>query len=206
MSEITIAGCGPGNKQYASLAALQAIEDADVVIGAARLIDEFATGKVSFVYSGVQDTLDAIIRNSDKKVVVLVTGDPGFFSITACILSLYKASDINIIPGISSVTFAFNRLGIPWHDALFLSAHKSLQIDFSEKISSSSKSGILTSPQHTPSFIGGLIDHVIAMNKIFYVCERLSYPDEKISVYSHDNLCRCNSDELSVLVIVNKEN
>ncbi len=205
MPAITIVGCGPGCRQYASQAALRAIANADVLVGAQRLIEEFGVGKKALAYTSVQDTLDTIRGNSDKNVAVLVTGDPGFYSITALIVREFCASAISIIPGISSITYAFGRLGIPWHDAVFMSAHKEVPADFVEKMAGCVKVGILTSPSYTPAILAQKIDPAVAASRLFFVGERLSYPDEKLCEYSIARVCEMAADELSVLIIVKNE-
>lgn len=188
-----------------SQAALEAIVKADILVGAQRLIDEFGAGKKAVAYTSVKDTLEAVRGNSDKNVAVLVTGDPGLFSITSLIVSEFTASGVSIIPGISSITYAFSRLGISWHDAVFISAHKSIPQDFDEKISSSAKLGILTSPSHTPATLAIAIGEKVAAERRFYVGERLSYPDEKLCEYNYEQVCRIIADELSVLIVVRQE-
>ncbi len=205
MSAITIVGCGPGCWQYASHAAMQAIANADILVGTKRLIEEFGAGKNALVYTSVRATLETIRANSDKNIAVLVTGDPGFFSITTLIIREFCASAISIIPGISSITYAFDRLGIPWHDAVFMSAHKAVPADFVEKIAGCAKVGILTSPSHTPAILAQKIDPDVAVNRRFYVGERLSYCDEKLCEYSYAQVCAMAADELSVLIIVKNE-
>lgn len=67
MSSITVVGCGPGSVLYATGAALQAIAQADLLLGAQRLIEEFGGTKQVIVYTSVHKTLDTILRDSNKK-------------------------------------------------------------------------------------------------------------------------------------------
>jgi len=202
---ITIVGCGPGSRKYVSQAALEAIAEATMIVGAQRLVDEFGAGKTALAYTSVKDTLETIRRNSKEKIAVLVTGDPGFFSITALIMREFSASGVSIVPGISSITYAFGRLGIAWHDAVFMSAHKTIPVDFGQKVTASVKSGILTSPSHTPASLVAQLGNNIAAGRRFFVGERLSYPDEKLCGYNYEQICRLKADDLSVLVIIKNE-
>ena len=202
---ITIVGCGPGSRKYASQAALEAIASATMLVGAQRLVDEFGAGKTALAYTTVKDTLETIRRNSKKKIAVLVTGDPGFFSITALIMRDFSAGGVSIVPGISSITYAFSRLGIAWHDAVFISAHKTIPVDFDQKVTASAKSGILTSPSHTPARLVAQLEHNIAAGRRYFLGERLSYPDEKLCEYNYAQICRIKADDLSVLIIVKNE-
>jgi cobalt-precorrin-7 (C5)-methyltransferase len=205
MKGITVVGCGPGSRLHATGSALQAIEQADMLIGARRLLDEFGKGKRSIPYRSVDDTLAILHTNKNEDVAVLVTGDPGFFSITACIIREFGSENVNVVPGISSMTYAFDRLGLSWHDAVFISAHKAMPEDFSAVVTASDKLGILTSPSHTPAILVSAIDVDVAAPRCFYVGENLSYPNENLGEYSYEQTCAMEAAELSVLIIVRRE-
>ena len=64
--------------------------------------------------------LDALARQPGP-VVVLASGDPGFFGIVRALRARGLAPAV--IPAVSSVALAFARLGLDWDDALILSAH-----------------------------------------------------------------------------------
>ena len=205
MPSVTIVGCGPGSRDFASRAALQAIAQADLLLGARRLLDEFGETGNTVHYTSVRDTLQTIRDNSGKNVVILVTGDPGFFSITACIIREFGNENVTVIPGISSMTYAFDRLGLSWHDAVFVSAHREMPPDFAETAAAAKKIGILTSPSNTPAILAAAINADVVAGRRFYVGERLSYPDEKLREYTYRQVCGLKTDELSVLIIVRQE-
>jgi precorrin-6y C5,15-methyltransferase (decarboxylating) CbiE subunit len=205
MPSITIVGCGPGSRSFASGAALEAIENAEVLIGAQRLLDEFTGSGNAIAYESVRETMQAIQDNQDKRTAVLVTGDPGLYSITSLIVKEFRFRQINIIPGISSITYAFSKLGIPWNDAVFVSAHKEQPADFSRKAAASAKLGVLTSPRYTPARLAALVEADTAATRRFYVGERLSYPDENLKEYTHQEACALEADDLSVLLITSRE-
>ena len=52
---------------------------------------------------------------------MLASGDPGFFGIVRALSALGRRLDVHPAP--SSVALAFARLGLPWDDALVVSAH-----------------------------------------------------------------------------------
>ena len=205
MKRITIVGCGPGSRLHATGSALQTIEQADVLIGARRLLDEFGKGKRSIPYRSVDDTLAILHTNKNEGVAVLVTGDPGFFSITACIIREFGIKNVTVVPGISSMTYAFSRLGIPWQDALFLSAHKEMPPDFSNTISVSKKIGILTSPIYTVSRCAAAMRLTNPARYRFFVGMRLSYPDENLGEYAFEKVCGMDTGDLSVLIVLQRE-
>lgn len=122
---VMIVGCGPGAPEYLTVAAREAVEKAEVLVGAKRLFDLFPESKAERVVFGsdVEAVLDAIEERRDRRVAVLVTGDPGLSSLARPVLSRFGRSACRVICGISSVQVAFARLGLDWRDALILSAH-----------------------------------------------------------------------------------
>jgi precorrin-6Y C5,15-methyltransferase (decarboxylating) len=56
-------------------------------------------------------------------VVVLASGDPGFFGIVRALAERFGRQRLDVVPGVSSIAAAFARVGLPWDDALVVSAH-----------------------------------------------------------------------------------
>lgn len=205
MSQITIVGCGPGSREYASQASFRAIADADLLVGAQRLLDDFGECKNSVPYTSVAEILQVIRDNRKKNVAVLVTGDPGFYSITALVTSEFPPPATAIIPGISSMTYAFSKLGLMWHDTVFISAHKEMPENFAQIAAASRKLGILTSPRHTVARCAAALKVNDKETWRFYVGTRLSYPDEQLGEYSFDEVCEMDTGDLSVLLLIKKD-
>ncbi len=119
-SPITIVGCGPGSPDFLTVAALNAVEEAEVLVGAQRLLDLFpASNAERFVLgAGIGSALDEILeRFIEKRVAVLVTGDPGLYSFAKLVIERFGRENCRIIPGISSVQCAFASIGTDWADA-----------------------------------------------------------------------------------------
>ena len=117
---ITIVGCGPGSPELVTPAARRAVEQAEVLLGAARLLALFAASAAERVVVDAHATRapDEIAARRDRRVVVLVSGDPGLFSLAAPLLRRFGRDACEIIPGISSLQVACARLGLGWDDVL----------------------------------------------------------------------------------------
>jgi precorrin-6y C5,15-methyltransferase (decarboxylating) CbiE subunit len=131
---ITIVGCGPGSPDYVTPAARTAALAADVLVGAERLLSAFPAGSARriVVRADIPEVLDRIGEHlaAGRRIAILVSGDPGLFSLAQPVMERFGAGNCRVIPGISSVQAAFARLGIPWHNARILSAHKATpQVD-----------------------------------------------------------------------------
>ncbi|GAA2277016.1 precorrin-6y C5,15-methyltransferase subunit CbiE [Streptomyces ruber] len=128
---ITVIGTGTG----APLApdAREALAGAALVVGARRHLE--AAGLPDTVQRIVlgppAPALDAVEEHLAKQhadgreapVVVLASGDPGFFGIVRALAERFGPRRLDVRPGVSSVATAFARLGLTWDDAVVVSAH-----------------------------------------------------------------------------------
>lgn len=133
---ITVIGTGTGAPLDA--AALDAVRTAGLVVGARRHIDAagLPPGTARVVMGPLAPALDAVEEHLAKAdgateggategggVVVLASGDPGFFGIARALAERFGPAELDIRPGVSSVATAFARIGLPWDDAVVVSAH-----------------------------------------------------------------------------------
>ncbi|MFF1723083.1 precorrin-6y C5,15-methyltransferase (decarboxylating) subunit CbiE [Streptomyces sviceus] len=118
---ITVVGTGTGAAPPESLAG------AELVVGGRRHLDAAAVPADAerVVLGPLAPALDLIERHHDKggRVVVLASGDPGFFGIVRVLAERFGAGALDVRPGVSSVAAAFARVGVPWDDAVVVSAH-----------------------------------------------------------------------------------
>lgn len=124
---ITVIGC---DGAPLSPAAHEALHKATLVIGGARhlatasldLADSDDPRDVRTITLGpLVPALEALAAH-DGPAVVLASGDPGFFGVLRA-LNDAGLEPGQVIPAVSSVATAFARAGIPWDDALIVSAH-----------------------------------------------------------------------------------
>ena len=116
---IKIVGTGPGHPDYITPKALQAIREAQVLIGARRLLRDYAQPgqECRAVGKDLNAVLDYILKQPrHKTIAVLVSGDPGFFSMARYLKSRLHWLDFEYIPGISSVQYMFCQLQQPWQE------------------------------------------------------------------------------------------
>ncbi len=123
MKEINIIGMGMSEKTLTS-EALELIQDADILIGAKRLINEFAhLNKPSFNAYLSDDILKIIEETDANKIAILVSGDVGFYSAAEKLTDTLSEYEPNLITGISSVSYFFAKCSLPWKDANLISCH-----------------------------------------------------------------------------------
>ncbi|HEY6890558.1 MAG TPA: precorrin-6y C5,15-methyltransferase (decarboxylating) subunit CbiE, partial [Solirubrobacter sp.] len=100
------------------------LENADVVAGGRVVLDALAPASARHVTlgKGLAATLETLVREPGR-VVVLASGDPGFFGIVRKLGDVVGGERLEVHPAPSSVALAFARLGLAWDDALVVSAH-----------------------------------------------------------------------------------
>jgi len=124
--KVAVIGCGPGHPDYLTPAARKAVFDCQVLFGAPRFLDlfpDFSGEKLRI--SGDMEVLlrDISELSARKRVGVLVSGDPGCFSLAENLKKRLGRDRCLIIPGISSVQLAASRLGLSWVDTGVFSIH-----------------------------------------------------------------------------------
>ena len=209
VNKITIVGCGPGSKKHLTGLALQRIKNADSLIGSRRLLDLFAdtdTDKYTVNRNYKLLIMRIISLSKRKKVVVLVSGDPGFFSYSKLIIDKVGIENCEIIPGISSVQLAFASIGKTWHDACFVSLHgrKDEFLTLIKKVKEYKKVAVLTDDSNNPKLISkGLLGEGIR-DRTVYVCENLSLKMERIRKFKLTSLQRVQVRGLNVIIIIDE--
>lgn len=181
---IIIVGIGPGSPDYMLPIASRTIATANVLVGSKRALDTFASvGQVTKVIdkdiSGVLDFIDQQLVNHD--VVVMVSGDPGFYSMLTALRKRFVAERLTVIPGISSMQLAFARIAEVWQDAALISMHGREVADDVLGYRPGYKLGILTDTQHNPANIAGiLLTHGWPKTAQVWLCTNLSYDNEEV--------------------------
>ncbi|MGW2639648.1 precorrin-6y C5,15-methyltransferase (decarboxylating) subunit CbiE, partial [Streptomyces sp. NPDC001348] len=119
---ITVVGTGTGAQADAEVVA-----GAELVVGGRRHLDAVALPETAerIVLGPLAPALDSIGEyvGKDRRVVVLASGDPGFFGIVRALAERFGSERLDVRPGVSSVAAAFARLGLTWDDAVVVSAH-----------------------------------------------------------------------------------
>ena len=120
-----VVGTGPGSPEYLIPAAVRAVEAAEAVVGPPSALALFRLeGKeVYWLDSDLSSLAEWLRSRLDRAVAVLVSGDPGFYSLLNWLRREFPHQKLEVVPGISSVQIAFARLASCWHDAVFVSLH-----------------------------------------------------------------------------------
>ncbi|AGA68536.1 precorrin-6y C5,15-methyltransferase (decarboxylating), CbiE subunit,precorrin-6Y C5,15-methyltransferase (decarboxylating), CbiT subunit [Desulfitobacterium dichloroeliminans LMG P-21439] len=177
---IRIVGMGPGTPEWVAPAIRDSVKQCGVLLGGSRALKLFPDfkGDTYQISGNLSETLEKLQRaiEQGKQAGVLVSGDPGYYSLLPLLKREFPHEEIQVFPGISSIQFAFARAGIPWQEAELLSVHgrslNSLPLNLKQTI------GILTGGENTPQAVARYYQRY-GFNPRISVGNALSYPEER---------------------------
>jgi len=168
-----------------------------------------------------QKTLPSKLKTQNSElrtIVVLASGDPLFVGIGRRIINEFGKDMVEIIPDLSSIQVAFSRIKEPWDDAFLLSLHEGRGIKRKRKLKYSirdipdllvehKKIAILTDRENNPTEIAkSLISSSLTRHSsaVMYVCEKLGYPDEKLTAGVPEDISRLSFPSPNVVIVLKK--
>ncbi|MFN2555823.1 MAG: precorrin-6y C5,15-methyltransferase (decarboxylating) subunit CbiE [Nitriliruptorales bacterium] len=162
----------------------EALVEADLVVGGRRLLslchDEIPRGAATVVIGGdLTPALDAI-EAANGDVVVLASGDPGFFGIVRALSERLGRRRLRVLPGVSAVATAFAAAGLSWDDAIVVSAHGRDPATAVHACLAHPKVAVLTAPGFGPVDLAQALRRAGCDERTFIVAERLGEPGSRI--------------------------
>ena len=134
MKKIIVAGIGPGSREDITPAVMEAVREADVVVGYKyyfQFVEQYLKPGCECVDTGMKKERERaeqafLLAEQDKTVVVISSGDAGIYGMAPLIyeMKLAHQSDVEIetLPGISAFQKAASLLGAPiGHDMCIIS-------------------------------------------------------------------------------------
>ena len=203
--QVTVVGIGPGSKKAMTLEVQEALRHADCIIGAKRMVEAVAENGQAVHNAIAPEAIAEFIQEHReyRRFVVAMSGDVGFFSGTKKLLPLLRDCDVNILPGLSSMVYLCAKLGTSYEDVVPVSVH--------------GRDHDIIPDVHRNERIFALVGGENGMGKLcqalttaglgdvkISVGERLSYPDEQITVGTAQGLKAQKFQSLSVALIENE--
>lgn len=181
--------------------AAERLAAATLVVGAERLLAACPPppGARTIPFDRMPDVLAGLAAH-DGAAVVLASGDPGFFGIVRALRAHGLALDV--LPARSSVALAFARAGLPWDDAVVVSAHGRETRDLRTAVNASlahPKVAVLCGPGATARELGGALSD---SKRTFVVAERLGELDEAVTTCTPADAAARDWDDLAVVLVI----
>ena len=203
MREIALIGIGPGNNGALTKEAAAFCDEADLLIGASRMLQAVAGEGQACFCSYLPERIMECIENhpAANKIAILMSGDTGFFSGAKKLLPLLPV-DTKIIPGISSLSMFCARLGTSWDDIRVTSMHgKNLNL-VGEIRTHHRVFSILGTGDAVCRIAEELLSFGMTHIRIT-VGEQLGYPEESITRGSVEDFLSYENHPLSVILLEN---
>lgn len=197
MKKLKVVGMGMG-AQTVTNAGMEAIRNADILMGAPRMVAEFADLHKKTASAYTPEQVEKAMEGSENGVV-LVSGDTGFYS-AADALCRSDNWDAEVIPGISSVSYFFSRIHKPWQDAAFISCH-GRDMNLTDTVRRNKLTFSLTGG-NVPELAESLCDAGFE-NLTVYVGSNLGQVDESVLTVTAEELKEMTLPSLTVLVVEN---
>lgn len=203
---IIIAGCGPGHADYLTTAVHNAVSDAEILVGAHHLLELFPAANVLRlpVTVDIPAVLESMENHRDLRMVVLVSGDSGLFSLARRVQHHFGRKHCHLIPGISSVQVACARVGIDWNDLRIVSVHGRVPEESFEELCTSHKIAILAGTSAATDWAADLLEKMGAEYHAV-VCENLTLAEEKIYQCNARELRKATLASRTIIVLLHKE-
>jgi len=183
LEKIVVAGIGPGGEEYILPVVRRLAAEADVLAGGERALSPFRSlGKKQVPVTADIDVLLKALRERPPgcKVLVLVSGDAGFYSLLGTLRRHFHPRELEVYPGISTVQVAFARLSETWHDAVLLSAHGRDGEALLPGLLAEGKKAVLTDRTWTPGRLAALVLSAGGRDAPVSLCYNLTCPEENI--------------------------
>ena len=202
--EVFIAGIGPGSEALQTQEVRAAIRRADCLIGARRMLDAVAGPQQLTIDAIAPETIASHIAQHPEcgTFCVVMSGDTGFYSGTKKLLPLLKACRVQVLPGLSSMSYLCARLGVNYEDAVPVSLH-GRDFDIAREVRRRRKVFTLVGGDGGMQALCERLTQAGLGHVRIAVGERLSYPDEAITRGTAQELRSHTFDKLSAALIEN---
>ena len=201
---ITIAGAGTGSDSHLTPEVKDAINDSDVIFASSRFQNLIPSHKTFHALTNFSQAFDLIASIRDSKVLILVSGDPGIYSLLPLVKKRFPHEKINVLPGISSLQIICAHACEKWNDAKILSGH-------GRELSSGKFLNAVERNRVTILFCDKVISPKWACEKLaelvgnieVVIGENLGSSDERILTGKPEEFIAREFSELSIMLIKN---
>ena len=179
------------------------LREAVLVVGGERHLEMLGVerGRAVVLKGDLSEAL-AKIEDAEDSVVVLASGDPGFFGIVRLLGARFGGENLRVLPGLSSIARAFAGAGLSWDDAVAVSAHGRDSRRAVNVCRSHPKVAVLTAPGFGPAELALELD---GLGRSFVVAERLGEPDEGIFRGEAPAIAGMNWNDPNVVLVLDEQ-
>lgn len=202
--KVSVVGIGPGSRKAMTEEVRTALNQAECIIGAKRMVEAVAERGQAVHYAIAPEAIAGFIleHREYRRFAVAMSGDVGFFSGAKKLLPRLTDCEVSVLPGLSSMAYLCARLGTSYEDVIPISLH-GRDRDLIPEVGRTGRVFVLVGGENG---VGRLCRELTAaglgMARVS-VGQRLSYPDERITVGTAALLAEETFEDLSAALIEN---
>ena len=202
--QVSVVGIGPGSRSAMTGEVVAALHDAECIIGAKRMVESVARQGQAVYHAIAPDAIAGYIREHGEysRFAVAMSGDVGFFSGTKKLLPLLADCDTAVLPGVSSLAYLCARLGTSYEDVISVSLHGRSH-DIVPDVRKYPRVFALVGGENGAGNLCRALEEAGLGHVNISIGQRLSYPNEQITVGTADELKDQVFDSLSAVLIEN---
>lgn len=208
--DIKLVGIGAGSLKSMTEEAIEAIENAELVIGAGRMLEAVRekTGDKEIFKEYDSERIAQYIneRKHISRVAVLLSGDTGFFSGAKKLRE--RLSELGYEPeqicGVSSLSYFMSRIAMSWDDAIIVSNH-GIRTSLIPLIRDNNKVVSIMGKRDDIRKLAGKLIYYDMNDVRIYVGENLSYENEKITSGNPEEFISYENDSLCIVCVINDD-
>lgn len=201
---VTLIGMGSGQPENLTLQGLAALRQADLILGARRLLAVLPAGCTENRAAAYRpDEVAELLQTSGAENAVLVySGDTGFYSGASSMMEKLEALGVRarVLPGLSSIQLLAAALGRPWQGWNLVSAHGRICDPVAECMQGR-PTFFLTGGSEDPSTLCAQLEAEGFGDVQAVVGQCLGTPEEKLFRGSVKELAAGRFNSLSVLLV-----
>ena len=215
--EIDLVGIGPGGRGLLTADAAEAIEKADILFGAARMISSYE-GRRAYPFYRAEDIIPVLEKELPARAAVLFSGDTGFYSGAAKLLPALREwargseadCEIRQHPGISSYSYLAAKAGVSYQDAKLVSIHgcsgdRAAEAELVSSVRYNEKTFVLLSGADDVKLLGGLLEENGLSGACIILGYQLSYPEEVVGTIRPEDCAMIDMPGLYTAIVVNDD-
>ncbi len=203
MHIVHVAGVGMG-RMHITPELRELAESTRTLAGGRRLLEFFPehSGARLLLDGDISGWLERVAEAAENgPVLVLASGDPGFFGVAAKVMERFAPEQVIIHPNVTAMQAALARLKRPWSEVATVSLHGRDWKRFRAALSTHPLVAAYTDPVHTPTAIARLLLERDLDQWKMHVMENLGQDSERCGTYSLHQAEKADFSALNVVVM-----
>lgn len=203
--KVYLAGIGMGTGHTMTQEVKEAVRSSEVIIGAKRMTEPFLKdGKIIVNAYQPEEIAAYLSRHPDiTQISVVLSGDAGFYSGAKKLKEALCDSDVEVLPGISSIAYFAAKLQTSWDDAKLISLHGVKQ-NLIYEVTHHVKTFVLLGQKGYAAQICEKLNWYGLANVNCTIGKNLSYQNEQIVTKKAGQLVPEDLQDLAVMLIENE--